>query len=71
MIKQFPEIRPYDIVQVGHDKEFRYICSDKCEVVDDMLHINEDPSDDVEICGITEVWREVDSDTIKCIWRRD
>ena len=70
-MNNFSEIKPYDMVQVGYDKEFRYICNDKCEVVDNMLHINEDPYDDVDIRCITEVWREVDKDTMKCIWRRD
>lgn len=70
-MKNFPEIKPYDIVQAGYDKEFRYICNDECEVVGNMLHINEDPYYDIEIAHITEVWREVDKDTMKCIWRRD
>jgi hypothetical protein len=66
----FPDILPYDIIQIGYDKEFRYICNDECEVVNDVLHINEDPTDDIEIKYITEVWREVDNNTMKCIWRR-
>lgn len=65
----FPDIQPYDIVQIGYDKEFRYVCNDECEVVDGVLHINENPCDDVEIKHVTEVWREVSKNTIKCIWR--
>ena len=70
-MKNFPEIKPYDIIQIGYDKEFRYMCNDECEVVDGVLHINENPQDDVDIEYITEVWREVYKDTIQCIWRRD
>lgn len=67
--KEFPRLQLHDFVQVGGNKEMRFFLTDEYEQFDGIVHPDEDFEFKEE--SITEVWRQVDEDTFKCIYRRE
>ena len=67
--KEFPRLQLHDFVEVGGNKEMRFFLTDKWEQFDGIIH----PDEDFEFTeeSVSEVWRQVDKDTFKCIYRRE
>lgn len=64
----FPKLQMNDFIEVGGNKELRFFLNDEYEQFDRIIHPDEDYEFKEE--DITEVWRQVDSDTFKCIYRK-
>ena len=64
----FPKLQMGDIIQIGYDKEMRFFLNDEYEQFDGVVHPNEDYEFTEE--QIIEVWRQVDDDTFKRIYRK-
>ena len=65
----FPILQPTDFIEVFGDKEMRFFCTDECEQFENMVHPDEDYEFKQE--NITSVWRQVDNDTYKCIYKKE
>ena len=68
MIKVFLKLKMNDFIEVSGNKEMRFFLNDEYEQFDGIIHPDEDYEFKEE--DITEVWRQVDNDTFKCIYRK-
>lgn len=64
----FPKLQMNDFIEVCGNKEMRFFLNDEYEQFDGIIHPDEDNEFKEE--NVTEVWRQVDSDTFKCIYRK-
>lgn len=66
--KEFPKLQLHDFIEVGGNKEMRFFLTDEYEQFDGIVH----PDEDCEFAeeDVSEVWRQVDKDTFKCIYRK-
>lgn len=72
MMKQFPKIEPYDIIEVLGIKEMRFLCNDECEVIieKDIQVIHPDEDYEFDLNKVTRVWREDRFGDYILIWRK-
>lgn len=66
---KFTKLQINDFIEVQNNKEMRFFLNDEFEQYDDIIHPDEDH--EFKADDITEVWRQVDSDTFKCIYRKN
>lgn len=65
-------IKLYSLVELYNSKEFINICTDEYDIVDDELHFNEDPCDDVELRCITRVWNyNEETQGFDLVWEKE
>lgn len=64
----FPKLQIDDFIEVYGLKEMRFFLNDEYGQYDGIVHPDEDYEFNEE--DITEVWRQVDNDTFKCIYRK-
>ena len=59
-MSKFPNIEPYDIIEMFNNKEMRYLCNDECEVIieKDRQVIHPDEDYEFDLNRVTKVWRE-------------
>lgn len=64
----FPKLQLNDFIEVYGNKEMRFFLSDEYAQIDGIVY----PDEDYEFKekDITEVWRQVDNDTFKCIYKK-
>ena len=65
---EFPKLQMNDFIEVSNNKEMRFFLNDEFEQFDGIVHPDEDYEFKEE--DITEVWRQIDSDTFKCIFKK-
>lgn len=68
-INVFPNLQLHDFIEVHSNKEMRFFLTDEWEQFDGIIH----PDEDFEFVeeDVSEVWRQVDNDTFKCIYRKN
>ena len=64
----FPKLKMNNFIEVLSNKEMRFFLNDEFEQFHGIIHPDEDYEFKEE--DITEVWRQVDNDTFKCIYRK-
>ena len=65
----FPKLQMGDFIEVYGNKEMRFFLNDEFGHYDGKVQPDEDYEFKEE--DVTEVWRQVDSDTFKCIYKRE
>ena len=65
----FPKLQMDDFIEVFGIKEMRFFLNDEFEQYDGIIHPDEDH--EFKEKDITEVWRCIDCETYKCIYRRE
>lgn len=72
-MNKFPNIEPYDIIEVFNNPEMRFVCNDECEVIieKDRQVIHPDEDYEFELNKITKVWQEDEFGNYNLIWRKD
>ena len=68
-VQKFPELQINDFITIYDNKEMRFFLGDEYEQFDGIIHPNEDYEFKEE--NITEVWRQTDEYTFKCIYKRN
>lgn len=71
-MSKFPNIEPYDIIEMLGIKEMRYLCNDECEVIieKDRQVIHPDEDYEFDLNKVTKVWREDRFGDYILIWRK-
>ena len=71
-MSEFPNIEPYDIIEVFGNPEMRFVCNDECEVIieKDRQVIHPDEDYEFDLNKVTRVWREGNFGNYNLIWRK-
>lgn len=64
----FPKLQMGDFIEVFGNKEMRFFLNDEFGHYDGKVQPDEDYEFKEE--NVTEVWRQVDSNTFKCIYKK-
>ena len=65
----FPKLQINDFITIADDKEIRFFLKDGYSHFDGIVYLDENYGFVEE--DITEVWRQVDNDIFKCIYRKE